>query len=253
MSPEKRKVLSQVPLSEAIFEMRWKTSGSGSAPKRDSGFLAGILYEKIGGDYKFQEDLDIAQAGIPDEMTEGVPKYRFRVSENDWPLVQLGAGVLTVNETTKYEWPDFKKRVLSVTEKLMSFHPVGNSVSGLSLRYLNTFPFDGKKDDVASFLNNFGIKIDVPAEALKEVGINSTPRTANFKLQYKSANPEGVANMTFAKGKNKDKKEVFVWEIGFKTSGADIPSIPEDLEKWLEGSHEKNMTLFFTIGENVLK
>ena len=48
---------------------------------------------------------------MPDEFTPHIVHHRFRVSPDGWPLLQVGPGVFTVNDTANYRWTEFEKRI----------------------------------------------------------------------------------------------------------------------------------------------
>jgi uncharacterized protein (TIGR04255 family) len=79
------------------------------------------LYDRVAKLYPFFEPLPAA--GVPDEMVPHVAQYRFRVKENDWPLLQIGVGLLTLNATDSYVWEDFEARARWSFETLLDTYP----------------------------------------------------------------------------------------------------------------------------------
>lgn len=118
--------LRKKPLVEVILEVRWGPTLAVDAPPPDPdpnySLLVGRLFDRVRQAYPFHEQLPTAQ--LPDQMVPGVPQHRFRPAPNDWPLVQLGPGLLTVNETAKYTWSDFRSRAMVAVEHLYTAHPV---------------------------------------------------------------------------------------------------------------------------------
>jgi len=78
--------------------------------------LVGSLYEQLKEEYPFHQQLPTAF--IPDEMLGYLVQHRFRKGENQWPLVQIGPGIITVNDTEGYIWEDFKNRIERVVNIL---------------------------------------------------------------------------------------------------------------------------------------
>ena len=70
--------------------------------------LLGRLFDRFQKDYPVHEQLPTAS--LPDDMVGQVVQHRFRVAKDDWPLVQVGPGVFTVNDTQHYTWTDFEQR-----------------------------------------------------------------------------------------------------------------------------------------------
>ena len=253
MATEEKKELVNPPLKEAIFEVKWDNQKIGPASRKDSKLLAGIFLERIKNDYSFHEPLGLAQAPIPDEAIQGLAQHRFRVAQGAWPLVQIGSGVLTVNETAGYSWQDFKSRVLRATQTLCEVYPIGEAVTSISLRYLNTLKVDFEKTNPFEFLRS-QMSLDVGlSQALLEAGkVEIQPSNFNFKFSHQSNEPGGGISIMFATGKDAGK-DVLVWEISFHAQGGDTPVLPGELEAWLEVVHEKIEIFFFTMGKNILE
>ena len=97
-------VLQNKPLVEAIFELRWKLEERSPGIKIDPHYkiLVGAMYEKVKDRYPFPEQMPTVN--IPDEMAAHVVQHRFRKAENEWPLVQVGPGIVTLNDTHGYTW-----------------------------------------------------------------------------------------------------------------------------------------------------
>ncbi|WP_407951062.1 TIGR04255 family protein, partial [Parvibaculum sp.] len=110
--------LKYKPLVEAIFEIRWKIHQKVPGITADPHYrlLLGRLYDRLQSQYPEHEQLETAN--IPDEMSGHLPQHRFRTGPNDWPLVQLGPGICTVNDTSKYKWEDYRGRVVDAKVKL---------------------------------------------------------------------------------------------------------------------------------------
>jgi len=104
-------ILSKKPLVEAIFELRWKLQEPTPGIKIDPNYklLVGGIYDKIRQSYPFYEQLPTS--ALPDEIAAYVVQHRFRKATDGWPLVQIGPGVITVNDTEGYTWDDFIVRI----------------------------------------------------------------------------------------------------------------------------------------------
>lgn len=111
-----RKDLKNKPLVEAILEIRWHlvqlTSVQGPAqmilPAGDPHYrlLLARLFDRLQKDYPVHEQLPTAT--LPDDMLPQIVQHCFRAANDDWPLVQVGPGVFTVNDTHRYTWTDFQ-------------------------------------------------------------------------------------------------------------------------------------------------
>lgn len=78
--------------------------------------------EKARHVYKFWKENPITQAFNSKEAI-----YRYS-SENGFPMVQLGPGVLTLNTTDDYYvWEDYSKEVKSLTNRFFSVYDFSSS------------------------------------------------------------------------------------------------------------------------------
>jgi uncharacterized protein (TIGR04255 family) len=171
--------LANKPLAEAILELRWAlqpaasetdpqavrlTSGAGLALQvgsqqtfSDPGFkiLLGLFYNSVSKRYPYAQELPVAQ--VPENLTPYVVRHQFRASPNGWPLLQLGPGVLTVNQTTDYSWKDFRERIVHAVTSLYDCYPRTIALLKPALiifRYVNTIPFDYRRESITDFLEN---------------------------------------------------------------------------------------------------
>ena len=89
--------LPNKPLVESIFGIRWTVSeNSDNVVDRYHNLLLGKFQDKIQSEYPFTEALP---SFLPEPISGYAGQYRFRVNENEWPLIQIGPGVITVNAT----------------------------------------------------------------------------------------------------------------------------------------------------------
>ena len=108
-----QKELKNKPLVEAILELRWKLSIQGIDPHYS--LLLGRFPERIEAKYPLHEPLPNAQ--FSDAMMPYILQHRFRPGLNKWPLIQIGPGVMTVNETEGYTWDKFKELCIYGSEE----------------------------------------------------------------------------------------------------------------------------------------
>ncbi|MCD6239350.1 MAG: TIGR04255 family protein [Thermotogae bacterium] len=94
-----RKILKNKPLVEAIFEFRWKLQEPSIGVKIDPHYkiLIGRMYDRVKDEYPFHEQLPAAT--MPDEIAGYVVQHRFRKDKDKWPLIQIGPGIITLNDT----------------------------------------------------------------------------------------------------------------------------------------------------------
>ena len=122
------------------------SKGEALKPPEDPGYriLVGRYYDRIRK--PDQASIDLPASQVPDSMLPYVVRQQFRSSSDQWPVTQLGPGVLTFNETKNYAWKSFRPNVRTVIDALFEAYPTDLhplAISEASLRYLNSIPYDG--------------------------------------------------------------------------------------------------------------
>lgn len=236
--------LPKKPLIEAIAEIKW-----GKEAELDPGFqvVVGRLYERLQGDYPEIEDLPTAQ--VPPAMTIHMVRHRFRRTKDGWPLVQIGPGILTVNETEAYRWDDFSGRVKVALAKLYDVHPSheGINISHLLLRYINAIEFDYLSQDLMAWLaKTMRTHISIPRELFQQTSVGERLHGLNLQLTFPAESPRGVFHVGFGTGRKQDKPAL-MWELQMRSIGPDVPEMPSAFDAWLASAHELAEQWFFEI------
>ncbi|NBB96463.1 MAG: TIGR04255 family protein [Planctomycetes bacterium] len=231
--------LKNKPLVEAICEVRWALQHKvpGIAIDPHYRLLLGRLYDRLSNKYPEHEQLDTAN--MPDEVSGHVVQHRFRVAANGWPLVQVGPGVLTINDTSKYRWDDFRVRVLDVKKTLYESHPKASEmrVESLVLRYIDAVELDYTNSSVFDFLRDkLKINIQLPPNLFDSTEVNAVPQHYQSQQVFRCANPAGIIRLGLATGVRNSKPSL-IWETGLHTEGGDLPTMPDGFEGWLDQSH----------------
>jgi len=249
-------ILKNKPLVEAIFEYRWELvpgpEGMKVFPHYD--VLIGSLYEKIKNDYPFHQDL--LSANIPSSMVEYIPQHRFRKGKNEHPLVQLGPGILTVNDAVGYVWEDFKPRIVKTIQALFDAYPDDKrslEPSRLDLRYIDAIKFDFENENILDFLRkNMKLDLGIGPALFEDTGIGNAPKGLDLKLGFECATPNGAFKIRLRRGIF-NKLDALIWETtvtSVKEMG--LPKIPEEIGIWLEQSHDITHKWFFRLIEGNL-
>ncbi len=248
--------LENKPLVEAMLEFRWKLS----AP-RSPGFeedphyrlLLGRFSEKVENDYPFHESLPSTQ--IPDAMVAHMAQHRFRTSEEGWPLIQVGPGLMTVNDTSGYTWDDFKKRCDKAVKSLLNAHPAKEKFEAqdLTLRYINAVDMDSSKESVFNFLRSkMQTNISLPDSLFENGRVRNSPTTLNWQASFPTDDPGGNVTLRFATGIHKNKPAL-IWETLAQATHEHVPTIPDGFPAWLERAHDLTDDWFFKMIEVELK
>jgi uncharacterized protein (TIGR04255 family) len=249
--------LLRKPLVEAIFELRWKLTGTPPGPLVDPNYklLVGSLYGAVRDEYPHHEQLPTAT--VPDELVPYLIQHRFRQSEGGYPLVQVGPGVFAVNETTNYSWPTYLPRILAAVAKLRETYaagtPPGELVpTALTLRYVNAVPFDFTSADVLEYLrDNLKVGVVYPPQLFTENPVERRPNTIILQSTHRLTDPAGVVVLNFSVGEANGQRAL-LWETQIQSAEADVPAL-DGLEPWLQRAHDVSRAWFFTLIEGKLE
>ncbi|MBU4293342.1 MAG: TIGR04255 family protein [Actinobacteria bacterium] len=250
----KRIILNNKPLLEAIFEIRWELEQSNLGPiDPHYKILIGSLYEKIKEEYPFHEQLETAN--FPDGMISYVTQHRYRTGEKGWPLVQIGPGILTLNDTVNYKWEKFERRIINVVNALFEIYPDMENklrINKLLLRYINSINFDFSKDNIFEFLKNkMKSNINLSADLFEKTGVNYLPNGFNLIFNFESTKPKGIISLRFSKGK-KLNIDSLIWELVMQTRSFEEKVSIKFLKDWIKKSHDLTDDWFFKLIEGDL-
>lgn len=236
--------LNNPPLVEAIFEMRWQVQNN-LVDDPNYSLAIGRLYDKISHKYPRHEQLPTAT--IPTEMASGIVQHRFRAADSQWPLIQLGPGIFTLNEVGSYQWDDFSGRIIEGVKAFLESYPQKSlNIEQLTLRYINAIEFDFSKENILEFLReNLKLNISFPPSLF-----NNSPETyLDSKFSFKCDRPDTRINLRFARGE-KEGKPALIWEI--MVTSPPPANIPAKLPDWLNETHEIVETWFFELIQGTL-
>jgi len=251
----KKKRFSNPPLVEAIFELRWKLKEVGSGIKVDPHYklLIGSLFSKLKEKYPFHEPLPAST--MPDEISCYVIQHRFRTGKEQWPLVQIGPGIVTLNATNEYGWIDFRDRVFDLLKNLFDIYPDKESfsVNNILMRYINAIEFDYISNSIFNFLSK-KMKIDmfINKSLFKNENINKQPSSFDLKYVFEVSKPIGNIHLRLARGK-KDDINGLIFEFFFQTQNKYVPNRTGEILDWVSQSHDLIEDWFLKLTKGDLK
>jgi uncharacterized protein (TIGR04255 family) len=253
MRPEK---LTHPPLVEAILEVRWRLQEQAPGVAVDPKYklLVGRLFDRLSRDYPFHEPLPTAS--MPDEMLGYVVQHRFRTAEGVWPLVQVGPGLVTLNDTQDYTWKAFEAKSRQLVDELYSAYPdaiTALRIGSLQLRYIDAIPFDFKRTDVFQFLaDHLKTTLAFSPDLFAGVPVNPTPRGLNAMFEFATDHPTGTLRVRLARGKRQDV-DALILEMVLISEDIDAPDMPAGFAAWLDAAHNVIHDTFFKMIEGHLE
>jgi len=228
--------LNNKPLVEAILEVKWALVSEGGGRQRDprSQLLAGQLFEQLKDNFPHQVELPASQ--MPDGMTTYTPRIQFRAVQDGWPLMQLGPGILTVNQTEDYEWGAYLKLCTTVIQTLFNVYPVNEctlDIIEVSLRYIDADKLD---DSIIDFMKK--LKIDFPKPGFFQdfEPVDDELLAGSLSMTYPCRKPKGALQLIYNQG-TKDEERALIWETRVLSRAADAPKCHDDFIKWMSEAH----------------
>jgi uncharacterized protein (TIGR04255 family) len=241
--------LPNKPLVEAILEIKW---GLPDRPDPAYPLIVGRLYEKMRGRYEAIEDLDLAQ--FPPAIAVHVPRHRFRITPNQWPLVQIGPGVAALNDTEAYTWQDFKRRALEFFPAVHEAHPRPEemAISSLKLEYIDAVDFDYEQEDVKVFLRDkLHIGLDLPNSLFEGQPIADYPRHASVQVGFATGVPRGRIQLSVTTGQREGRLALILHTFVLSTD-SDAQEGWRAFEAWLDAAHAVIRHWFFALVQGEL-
>ena len=226
--------LPKAPLIEIVLELRWKITNK--ADLSHIQYLYGDIYSELKHKYPFRES--IVPTDIPLDILINQPVHRFRTSNNDYPLFQVGPGLITLNTIdSKYFWETFSKDAEELLVTFLKVFPeVNNNKLTPSILFLDFFPFDFEKNDVYKYVNDkFNIVFSqsfIPNEKY--------PMDINIGFYYEIQ--IGDLSVTFQKGKNSSQQDGIILQT--RINGKPLNPVMEEISAWIEKSHDVCSKLF---------
>ncbi|MBM4049411.1 MAG: TIGR04255 family protein [Planctomycetes bacterium] len=251
-----RKDLKNKPLVEAMLELRWvlpDQQSPGMASDPHYRLLLGRFSERVQKDYPAHEPLPTST--IPDSMVPHTVQHRFRATPNGWPLLQMGPGIVTVNDTAGYTWTDFQKRCETAVRWLVDAHPSPSALKfqDVTLRYIDAVAFDYKAANLFDFLRDkMKTTFALPDSLFVGAEVASSPASFHWQASFEKKEPDGTVTIRFATGAREGQASL-IWETLVQSTGAQVPSMPAEFPKWLESAHDITDDWFFKLIEGDLE
>lgn len=234
-------------LMEVVFEFYWKLEQKDNKKIiPDPNYNIFLIKDFINKIEEYPEYEALPTSKIPAEAIPYIVQHRFRKDKNKWPVLQLGHGIITVNENEQYnDWKEFKTNIEYLLKNFLYVYDKNNKeknelkIFKLGLRYLNAIPFDYKVNNTLKYLeDNLNTKIEFGKNILKDIKKESTSIDLQFTFPINKINSSLF--LRFANGK-KNNKDILNWNINIFSD--ENPSIKIDNDQksilnWTEEVHE---------------
>jgi len=234
--------LPHAPLIEVVLELRWKITNKADLTKIQ--YLYGDIYNTLKNKYPYRES--IAPPEIPIEILINQPAHRFRASQNDYPLFQVGPGIITLNTVDKkYFWEKFSTDSEELINAFLSVFPFQNNEKlNPSILFLDFFPFNFNEKDVYNFISE-KFNIEFKQNFIKDV---KNPKDVNIGFYYEIQ--LGDLSVIFQKGKDNKQSEGIVLQT--RINGTSLNPEITEIKTWIDKSHDVCSDLFKKLSEGEL-
>ena len=244
-------VLLNPPLLEAIFELRWEleqNQATGTLKDPSYPMMYGRMYEKFKKELPVIEDLPTTQ--VHPESNPFVVRHRMRAKKDEWPLIQVGPGVLTVNETKNYSWTSFRSLIARSIEAIQETFPADGiplNFIKAEIRYVNGILLENQTENPLSFLaEKLHTKIDMDPEIFELNDAGDHPIGLGLNVLYPLQNPIGQLGVSMNMGQV-DKKPAYIVQFVIQSLGEPVPQDRDSFVSWLNRSHEIAENCFQTL------
>ncbi|RLB07039.1 MAG: hypothetical protein DRG59_06980 [Deltaproteobacteria bacterium] len=250
-----RKILKNKPLVEAIFELRWQLQEPNPGMKLDPHYkiLIGRVYDRVKEEYPFHEQLPTAT--MPDEIAGYVVQHRFRKQKNEWPLIQIGPGIITLNDTESYVWEDFERRIIHLLDVLFDAYPDAENnlnINWLLLRYIDAVDFCYEEDDIFAFIKDkLKLNIILYEKLFEKTGVKNIPLGFDLKFSFPATKPKGSVHLRVLRGK-REGRDALIWETHVQSVGDEVPEDKIRIRSWIDNAHTLTDDWFFKMIEGDL-
>ncbi len=249
-------VLTNKPLKEVIFELHWELPEiTESGEKFDPSYRRFFARMEAGiiGDYPEYKPLSAAE--IPERLIPHIVQHQFWTAKQTWPVIQVGSGIITVNDAAGYHWADFKEHISYLVESFFKAYPDSSNLnlSKVSLKYINARVFDYDQENVFEFLKDkLKVGIDMSQTIPKESQMTTTPYALALVTVFTNKQPKGSTEIKIRRGKIHEDDVLFL-ELTSVATAEDTP-VPEhnDIVTWSDEAHSLIRGLFFKMIEGEL-
>jgi uncharacterized protein (TIGR04255 family) len=239
------------PLLESIFELRWELEGDPQAGRlRDPAYpmMYGRLYEKLKKDFPLIEDLPSTQ--VHHEASPYAVRHRLRKEKDSYPLIQVGPGLVTVNDARGYSWTRFRGWIEKVAGLVKELYPAGafplNFIKA-ELRFVNGVRFDPQLNHPLQFLREMlNTKIEFNPELFASQEISSKPLAVALNVAYPLSSPVGNFALSVGMGQI-EGKPALIFQTMIQSVGETAPQNGTSLAAWLKQAHQTASHAFLSM------
>ena len=252
----------KAPLVEVIAEIHWVLKELQVAPnaKIDPHYEE---FEKEFLEFLREDNLchtqELPPSSVSIELVPHLPRKIIRSQPNDWPLVQLGPGIITAHVVPPYSgWTKFEKFLIRVVDGLYKCYPnSGKSlfIETLLLRFISGFDDEFGFEKYSDFaLDMLGIRSPLPTDFLKECAVEQTDISYVLETLFENVSPVGSFGRVFiSPGTSRDKRAL-IMEMQCESIYPQRTVVSQcEVKQWFNEAHRSLHDQFDKIATDKLK
>lgn len=240
MSPTSSHIekLTKAPLQEVIFEAFWELDiDSQTRESYDPGFeLAQGVFTEAAKE-KFPIYKRVAPSMLPVRFLLHKPIHQFWRGEGEWPVIQLGPGILAANDTEKtYVWENgFRPVIEDAIANLIESYIEAPRFNKVSLRYIDAVELEGKyRVNFAKF-----IETNLQVRVVRNFEVEGDMSEMNLSQVY--ALPDGSQLHIVISNGQRNNRPAVVWQTAVvRASRFSV----DEIKAWVSHSHLLTSDLF---------
>lgn len=227
------KKLKRAPLKEVAFDIYWRPSRDQNETTYD--FALGRFQERVVKKFSV-----IKRILPPNVRIQHQAAFQFWTRQGVFPVIQMGDGVMTVNDTDKnYTWEDFRNNIEMAMTALIDSYGRMPEITIARLKYIDSVDIDANAKDTEAFIRTnhlTGIVYDYELPGtFRGLSISQTRNLDNNSVLTVSINT-AVNNVS---GRN-----AIIWSNQIERAAI---TTEKELVYWLDSSHAMLSKLFVTM------
>ncbi len=219
--------LPNAPLQEVVFELLWELERDeqGFPFDEDFDFAQGVFADLTKEIFPFRKKTPFDNAPF---RVYPVPVHQFWKAENTWPVLQIGHGLLVVNDIeANYTWESYKKLIHEVIALLVKAYQKELTFKTIKLKYIDAYEIEDM-NRLAFINNHFNLKL------VNNFFENNDPKNINLNQTFLLENADFLET-TLSTGYSPGNKPAIIWQSTVYHEGR----LTEDqLPAWLDNAHE---------------
>lgn len=229
--------LTKAPLQEVIFELFWELDiDPQMRQSHDPGFelAQGVFAELVKERFPFYKRV---APPIPVYLLNHRPIHQFWRGENEWPVVQLGPGLLATNDTEKtYVWDtEFLPVVEYALDAVLKSYKESPRFQKVSLRYIDAVELrDEFENDFVTF-----VETNLQVRVVRNFEVGGTISDLNLNQVF-SLNDGSKLQLVISNGQ-RDNKPAVVWQTAVvREKHISV----DEIMMWISDAHSVTSSLF---------